>query len=299
MKIQIRDIIFSFTKIICSLLLTFFFFSMEEVVYAHTHNEACYGGTEHICDGTATNGGNCYTKQSEGNYIKTCGKTSGRYYNSNGQYLSPQCNIVGVSATAVEPIQHKETPLLKMNITFLDGHTETINAIRTDWSPAKDYSNGETITLYWKGLINNAKTQGELSAQIDFTSPIKHTSTPTPMETTTPTSTPIEEEPTPTQTIDNENDVDDKTILEDTEKEVENQDSTSLGIIEEEILETPEPTPTFVPTSTPIPTVKPTPSIQNNDVNKPIYYEDEEKQEEEILTIEDIKKREEHPLVFT
>ena len=260
--------------------------------YAHSHSAACYGGVEHICDGNEQTGGACFTQQSNGSYVKTCGKTSGKYYNSNGQYLSPQCNKIGVSATAVEPTQFKSTPLLKMNITFLDGHTETVNATRTDWSTVKDYSNGETITLYWNGLVNDAKTPGELSAKVEFTSPIVHTTTPT--LTPAPTQS-VEETPTPTLPIEEENNGDISNVVENGSENNndELQEGTSLGVIEEEIEETPIPTPTSTPIPTIIDTPIPTKIVEESNINKPIYYEDEKETEEDVLTIEELQKQQE------
>ena len=236
------------------------------LIFAHEHNENCYGGKLHTCQGDTINGGACYTAQDNNGtitYVKTCGKTTGRYYNSAGQYLLPRCNQVGVSVKPVEPVQQSKTPNFEMIVTFLDGHTEQVHANRTDWSSAKHYNEGEVINIYWKGLVNSALTPGELSTQIKYTSPPTPTPTATPTPTETPTLTPTET-PTPTATP----------------TPTETPTPTPVEEIEETPTPTPTETPTVIPTETPIPTedITPTPTKnveQENIENNPIVNEED------------------------
>lgn len=235
------------------------------IVYAHDHTENCYGGNLHTCQGDETNGGACYTEQANEDgtktYVKTCGKTSGRYYNSAGQYLMPQCNKIGVGIEPVEPVQQTNNPNFKINVTFLDGHTEQVQASRTDWNSSKYYGSDGVITVYWNGLVNSALTPGEISAQIKFTSPPTPTPTQTPIPTQEPTATPIQitETPTPTE-----------------ELPIENE--TTPEIEPPQIEET--PIPTIEPTiNTPLPTITVAPTQSANvEPITPIVYD------EEILT---------------
>ena len=147
------------------------FFPPQNRVYAadHVHTAACYGGTQHICQGDTENGGPCYTYDSaSGKYVKTCGKTSGNYYNSKGEYLLPQCASVGVSAEAAVPEQTGKEPDTRLKVTFLDGHTAEVKASGSSFDRTK-YYNGGKVHVWWSGLVGSASSYGKLSADITFT----------------------------------------------------------------------------------------------------------------------------------
>lgn len=237
-----------------------------KTIYAHEHNENCYGGTLHICIGDSTNGGACYTQKTNNDgsitYVKTCGKTSGRYYNSAGQYLAAQCNKIATNIVATNPTQQGSFPNFSINVTFLDGHTEEMPAHRSDWTSKNDYSNGGIVTVFWSGLVNNAKNISELSTTINFTTP-----KPTPSPTPTPSvdTTPVIE--TPTETI---------------PPTIEVTPTPEL-----ETIVTPEPTPIIesIPTPEVDKIVTPTPEVTIiPSIDDPVTYD------EDLLTNENIEE---------
>ena len=161
-------------------------------------------------------------------YTKTCNKTSGKYYNSQGQYLNPSCNRVVVSITPKTQNQVTDKPDFTIIATYLDGHTEEKQPSKVDYSVGKKYNNS-TIEISYSGIVTRAGNQGTLKTSITL-------STPTPITTPTPTQT----QPTPTPTI-----------------------ATTPTIVP-----TTQPTPSTITTPTIAPTTQPTPSTPITDTTQ-------------------------------
>lgn len=133
-------------------------------------------------------------------YQKTCNKTTGKYYNSQGQYLNPSCNYVIVSITPKVQNQVTDNPDFTIIATYLDGHTQEKQPTKVDYSPNKKYNNS-SITISYSGIVTRAGNQGTLTTSITLSSPTPITTpTPTPTKVTTPTPTQVIT-PTPTTII--------------------------------------------------------------------------------------------------
>lgn len=102
-------------------------------------------------------------------YSLTCGKTSGVYYNSGGQSVSPTCDQVVISITATIPVQTVdlgEDIVTTATATYLDGHTAIINCT-SDFDP--NIIGYQSVSLSYNGLVDNARTSGTKSCTMVVT----------------------------------------------------------------------------------------------------------------------------------
>jgi len=100
-------------------------------------------------------------------YELGCGKTEGKYYDSNGNEAGPSCDKVVVSITPTHQNQTVEkggTIITSATATYLDGHTGTVNCT-SNFNP--DLEGNQTVTLTYTGLVKNAKTTGTLTCTIN------------------------------------------------------------------------------------------------------------------------------------
>lgn len=93
----------------------------------------------------------------------------GKYYDSNGNDVSPICNQVVTSISATNPAQtviQGGSIITTATATYLDGHTGTVNCT-SSFNP--NQTGTQTVTLTYTGLVGNAKTTGTRTCTISVT----------------------------------------------------------------------------------------------------------------------------------
>lgn len=102
-------------------------------------------------------------------FIKTCGKESGHYYDASGKEVKPQCgNIV----TGIEPVNSVQAgnsgPDLAVKVKYLDGHTEKKTAHSSDFEKGRQYIS-EPVTLIFTGQSDAYGNVSDFTAEVIYT----------------------------------------------------------------------------------------------------------------------------------
>lgn len=108
-----------------------------------------------------------YQTKGESMMQLVCPMVEGQYYTEDGLLATYTCSKVAVSIKPENAVQYDTKPNTTLIVTYLDGHTNTVQGT-SDYDETKSYKN-DKVTITYEGLVNNALTKGKLTTTITFT----------------------------------------------------------------------------------------------------------------------------------